>query len=406
MAPLALPFLDAVGECDEHGSKYQALIRPWRTNWPPEEGSDLHRLLEQSCPEVLTWRFCPDKPFNRPWHEWSKQAALSGKNCTSQVLPPDVSERNPTALDKYLEEERVAIDEVKYDNFQDRASSSQEIDKIITELDLREVNPAQFNYLSPYTLKDLIKPFHTRLPFMGQIRRSNIIAQAYSNVKVFDIHGQEGSFTLSSSGFQITRVPPQCGQWTDESVRQVYLPAMTTWLQNYFKCDKVVIYTYNFRCANRYRTKTEPWIDPFMRAHCDVTLNSGLRRLDLHVPNEADDIRKGRFRFIGIWRPLSTPYQDRPLAMLDHRSLRQEDLVPADIVFPHFCDEGYEILHNPHHRWFYKQGMETDEVIMFKLYDSSPQEIRFCPHSAFIDPSVPPDTPPRASIEIRALLVD
>ena len=62
--------------------------------------------------------------------------------------------------------------------------------------------------------------------------------------------------------------------------------------------------------------------------------------------------------------------------MLDRRSFCQEDLIGADIVFPHYCDEGYEVLYSPHHRWFYKQHMDTDEVIMFKLYDSLPDEGR------------------------------
>lgn len=72
-----------------------------------------------------------------------------------------------------------------------------------------------------------------------------------------------------------------------------------------------------------------------------------------------------------VWRSLTEPYQDRPLALLDHRSMCKEDLVGADIVFPHYCDEGYEVLHSPHHRWFYKRGMSINEVLMFKLYDSS-----------------------------------
>lgn len=68
--------------------------------------------------------------------------------------------------------------------------------------------------------------------------------------------------------------------------------------------------------------------------------------------------------------------------------------------------------------------MTPDEALMFKLYDSSPDEIRcesklfdrsdlcwllihlpVCPHAAFVDPSVPDGTPERASIEIRAIIV-
>ena len=51
--------------------------------------------------------------------------------------------------------------------------------------------------------------------------------------------------------------------------------------------------------------------------------------------------------------------------------MSQNDLVAADIVFPHYLDEAYEVLHNPNHRWFYKQGMKNDELILFKLADSA-----------------------------------
>jgi hypothetical protein len=47
------------------------------------------------------------------------------------------------------------------------------------------------------------------------------------------------------------------------------------------------------------------------------------------------------------------------------------DLTPADIVFPHYLDEAYEVLYNSTHRWFYKQGMKDGDVILFKLADSA-----------------------------------
>jgi hypothetical protein len=75
--------------------------------------------------------------------------------------------------------------------------------------------------------------------------------------------------------------------------------------------------------------------------------------------------------FASLWRALTDPYQDQPLAVLDNRSLSQNDLIPADIVFPHYCDEGYEVRYSPLHRWFYKQRMTPDDALMFKLYDSS-----------------------------------
>jgi hypothetical protein len=38
-----------------------------------------------------------------------------------------------------------------------------------------------------------------------------------------------------------------------------------------------------------------------------------------------------------------------------------------------------------------------------QTYDSSPDVARFVAHTAFEDPSSPPDAPPRESVEIRTI---
>lgn len=76
-----------------------------------------------------------------------------------------------------------------------------------------------------------------------------------------------------------------------------------------------------------------------------------------------------------VWRPISpAPVEDCPLALCDFRTVDRDDLVPMDIVYPHFIDEAYEVKYNPSHRWFYKRGMTQDDVIVFKLYDSMKSE--------------------------------
>jgi hypothetical protein len=75
-----------------------------------------------------------------------------------------------------------------------------------------------------------------------------------------------------------------------------------------------------------------------------------------------------------IWRTISTPVQDCPLALCDFRTVEPEDLVSADIIFPHYQDEAYEVLYNPDQRWFYKKRMDWDDVLLFKLGDNSPDE--------------------------------
>jgi hypothetical protein len=114
-----------------------------------------------------------------------------------------------------------------------------------------------------------------------------------------------------------------------------------------------------------------------------------------------------RFAHYNIWRSFSPPPQDVPLAVCDARSVDSGDLVPADAVFdvagqPEWSFEGLVIRFNPNHRWLYFCNMTRDEVIVFKTHDSSPDAPSQVPHSAFDDPSCPPNVPPRASIEMRA----
>lgn len=235
MPRLALPFLDSVGETDEHGPEKGSLVRPWKAYWPPEAGSELHAMLEQNVPEVLTWRFNPKDPFDRPWQSWTKSAILSGKVCTSTVLQPAVNGgvcETPTA-----QEERAASEEVRQRN-------SKLLDAQITNLHLPHSTPKQFNYLSGDPLYLTTKPYHTRLPFMGKIRRSNIIAQGYSGVNIYDLRNHEKEFTLDRSGFQYCHIPVPIAQWTNETAKNQYLPLMETWLKEFFGATRVHIFTY------------------------------------------------------------------------------------------------------------------------------------------------------------------
>jgi hypothetical protein len=51
--------------------------------------------------------------------------------------------------------------------------------------------------------------------------------------------------------------------------------------------------------------------------------------------------------------------------------------------------------------------MGADEVLLLKCYDSidDGKVARFAPHTAFIDPTTPPNAPARESIELRTYLI-
>ncbi|HEY0106053.1 MAG TPA: CmcJ/NvfI family oxidoreductase [Rhizomicrobium sp.] len=125
--------------------------------------------------------------------------------------------------------------------------------------------------------------------------------------------------------------------------------------------------------------------------------------------SKPDGAKLRRYAHYNVWRVISEPPQDVPLALCDARSLAPDDLVTAEAVFdapgggPEWSFEGLLVRHSPHHRWCYFSGMTRDEAIVFKTNDSDPAEPHHVPHSAFDDPSCPPGAAPRASIEMRAI---
>lgn len=115
-----------------------------------------------------------------------------------------------------------------------------------------------------------------------------------------------------------------------------------------------------------------------------------------------------RFAHFNVWRAISPPPQDVPLAVCDARSVTSDDLIPSDAVFdtpgkPEWSFEGVVVTHDPAHRWHWFPDMTRDEALVFKTHDSDPAYAHCVPHVAFDNPYCGPQTPPRASIEMRAV---
>ncbi|KAB8259465.1 hypothetical protein BDV32DRAFT_150346 [Aspergillus pseudonomiae] len=390
--PLTSRFKDV--DCANTDSE---LDRPWTRHWPPQPGSPLYHWLQEELPQVLTYEFDPERLFNQPWKAWIRQ--LIQKECpaipvpTHDTAPNSEKEREVEPSDSRGQEER------------EREARVTCIVEKIESLGLRKYRMPKLDYLADHPLLSVRKPFRSVLPFLDKLKNDYVQHQASHDVPVYDVTGFEDHFTLADSGFAFTKVPVDISEWTDECIHQIYLPLMETYLREHFGSSFVHIFSYNFRCEDKTRQPPQPWLSPLTYVHSDFTNASSVTNLKLLLPDRADEILQSRHRYIGIWRPLTAPHQDYPLAVCDYGSVSTSDLIKEDLVFPHYCHESYQFKSSPHHQWFFKRGMGVDDVIVMKLFDSDASESQFCPHSAFLDPTVPAGTPHRASIEIRAIVV-
>lgn len=262
---------------------------------------------------------------------------------------------------------------------------------------------AELNYLAPTPGKPRTYAFD---PPAGE-PKTTALPEPHQ-VPIFDARLIARNVSLDREGFALVRHPTAVKNfYDDDEVRRVYYPAAEAFLRATLKADRVVIFDHTVR----RRVQGAPDIrgagprQPATRVHVDQTANSGANRVREHLPDEAEELLKGRVRVINLWRPIRGPVRDAPLAMCDGQSVAPDDLVASDLIYPNRRGETYSVKYNPNHRWFYFSDMTTDEALLLKCYDSATDgRTRFGPHTAFIDPTMPADAPPRESIELRTLV--
>lgn len=131
---------------------------------------------------------------------------------------------------------------------------------------------------------------------------------------------------------------------------------------------------------------------------------------------EAASMLSRRHAIINMWRPLKTVRRD-PLGVCDARTVPQEDFhlftynkatfettkkdgrKGAQVWFTKAGKKDVE------HKWYYLHGQTPEEVLFFKIFDSTKEEgiAKTVSHSSFEVEGME-DKPVRESIELRAVV--
>jgi hypothetical protein len=219
-------------------------------------------------------------------------------------------------------------------------------------------------------------------------------------VTINDIRGREHEFDMNVNGFgTIKGIESKEKDFTDdESIKQNYYPEVEKLLlDNVAGANRVFIFDHTVR-----RSDPNAKRGPVNRAHIDQTTKSAIMRVDYHMGDEAEELLKGRYRLINVWRPLNGPVVSKPLAYADSRSVPDNDIVPVEHRYPHRTGETAGVKYTDNSNWYYWSGMTNDERILLQCYDS--KDGARTPHTAFADPRTQPEWPGRESIEVRTLV--
>jgi hypothetical protein len=228
-------------------------------------------------------------------------------------------------------------------------------------------------------------------------------------MKIHDMRPISHEIGLDTYGFGLVEQRSAVRDfWDDDEVRAVYYPEAAEFIKQTLGASRVFIFDHvqRRRIDGVDRRQAGRPRQPATRVHVDHTAKSGPQRVRDLLPDDAEELLRGRVQVVNLWRPiLPEPLRDSPLGVCDARSVDLADLVPSDLVYRDRVGETYSVKFNPAHDWYYVPEMRRDEALLLKCCDTKNDgRARFMPHTGFTDPTTPPDAMPRESIELRSLV--
>jgi hypothetical protein len=234
-------------------------------------------------------------------------------------------------------------------------------------------------------------------------RRTGVVEDKTMTVR--DGRALRDTFDLETHGFVFVDHPTQMKDFFDaDELRSVYYKEAEELVKARTGAKRVHVFDHTLRSGDEATRNEKSVREPVTRVHNDYTEWSGPNRVRDLLPDEAEDLLTRRFAIVQVWRAIRNPIESHPLGIVDARSLAEQDLVISERRYPDRIGQTYQIAYNADHEWYYFPRMARDEALVFKVFDSATDgRARFTAHSAFEDPTSPPNAAPRESIEMRTI---
>ncbi|WP_432195545.1 CmcJ/NvfI family oxidoreductase [Streptomyces sp. bgisy027] len=226
-------------------------------------------------------------------------------------------------------------------------------------------------------------------------------------VEIHDARPFQDELSLDREGFQLVRHTSSVVHSTElAELDRVYHQEMAELIKQVSGAREVIVQRSGLVLRTSERAQERVGTTPARFAHLDYTQTSAEQFRDSVLKAEgAEPAPYSRYVIYQAWRATSTPPHDSTLALVDATTVGEHD---TRLFYGVFGPEGAPMslleaqlgLASADHRWLYFSGMTSDEVILFKGFDSDSSRATGVMHTAFDDP-MSQDGSPRASIESR-----
>ncbi|KAF3918869.1 hypothetical protein ABW20_dc0103075 [Dactylellina cionopaga] len=238
------------------------------------------------------------------------------------------------------------------------------------------------------------------------------------DVKINNIRTTTTPIGIDVTGFDIRNSPSKFSEnhenfTSEQKIEEEYYPEIRDAVIKATGAKEVFIFDHTIRRRTPGIVDSDPSKrQPVARVHVDQTTPAAFNRVTRHLGLRAEELAKGRFQIINVWRPIQHTASDHPLAVASFKSVdKNKDLLPTTLQYPAPIPNGetYSVAHNSAHDWYYVKDMTVDEIMFIKCFDTEGLKedsgvALLTPHTAFNDPDTPEGSPARQSIEVRCLV--
>ena len=227
----------------------------------------------------------------------------------------------------------------------------------------------------------------------GNILFPKLVSKA---INIEDVRQRPEALTFKSQWIEFFEYPTSVTQFEDQNFKDSYNKELTNLLKTKIQAKQIIVFDHTIR---EDTTTVRP---PARHAHVDYTQKSAEEQIRKYVDkDEQQEWLQGHYAIINTWRPIQNKVESAPIGFVLPHSMKNNDLIKIDLVYPDRLGEVMGALYNQTHQWVYLSEMKPNEIVVFNMFDN--QGARPVIHSAF-DLEQTKSGSIRKSIESRILV--
>jgi hypothetical protein len=226
---------------------------------------------------------------------------------------------------------------------------------------------------------------------------------------------QPNTLSLDVEGIAFVAHATRVANFNDDAeLAAVYTPELKKLVAEVAGGTEAFVFDHTRRSTDPEHRKMHLSRDPVPAPHTDYTEESAEQRMRDRFGDEADERLKRRFAIVNVWRSMTGPIEQWPLAVCDARTIDPAKMQGTQREAPESEEPSFEYnrasqtwhaVYDPNHRWYYFPRMDRNEALLFKNWDSLTDGTARCAlHSAFPDPNTPAHPAHRETIESRVFV--